>query len=175
MCRLQGGSGQDLTAHVDMDLLVDTDLLVTLMWHRWPADSGGTTGPAQGPPATQGCHGKTKTQRGGKKGRAPEWHGVSQHHFYQQCWTQSPAALSHVTALWASLCSPRTMEERRGSSWREKKRRGIQMSLPEFSSPDQNGGREGEWWVGTFIAGKNPAAPRATAVMGCQGEKQVFL
>lgn len=49
------------------------------------------------------------------------------------------------------------------------------MSPPEFSSPDQEGGKEGERRVGTFIAGKRPVAPGATAVMGCQGETQVFL
>lgn len=42
------------------------------------------------------------------------------------------------------------------NSWREKKRRGIQASSPEFFSQGRERGR----WIGTRIAVKHPVAPR---------------
>lgn len=110
--------------------------------------------------------------------------------------TWSPASLSHIiaeAAPWASLCPLSATEARKGrgrthpppcptSAPHQRdyggRRKGEGFKHHSQSFPletGMEGWMEGGRWVGPCIVGEHPAAPGATAVMGCQQERQVSL
>lgn len=111
------------------------------------------------PTATQDACRKTKPQRGGKRGRKPKQHGMSQHFFNREVLDLVTSRSQPCNCRSSSMGIALPIQHHGGeareredtsppgptskSSWREVKRRGIQTSPPEFSSQDQEGGREG--------------------------------